>query len=105
SEDTSINTKETLRELAIKESVKDAVKKAVLISETANVELSNIYKIIYGNSWDFPMAPMSDELACEQIVEFDSMSESSFSFQGIDFNPKEISIKKTITVVWKIKEK
>jgi len=93
-----------LRELAIQEAIGDAFSKAQLIAKSSNIKLGNIYKISYGESWNFGIGRMDNDLVFEDAIEMPAITGQSFGNTGIDFNPKEIAIKKTILVEWKIKE-
>lgn len=93
--------KEELRERAIKESVNDALKKAKIIAEASKVELGEIYRINYGNSLDFGYGGIDNDIVNDELL---MPMTQQINDKEIDFNPKEISIKKTILVEWKIKK-
>lgn len=93
--------KEKLRETAIKESVNDARKKAEIIARASNLQLGEIYRINYGNSLDFGNNIDNDLVKDETVL---AIASPKIPDREIDFNPKEIAIKKTILIEWKIKQ-
>lgn len=97
--------KEKLREQAIQEAIKDAFLKADLIAKSSNIELGSIYKISYGKSWGFGFSHVDDDLVLDKTMNFPAQARMGYGGgTSVDFNPKEIAIKKTIMVEWKIKE-
>jgi len=97
--------KEKLRQKAIEESVKDAINKANTIAKASNVELGEIYKISYGTSFDFNSGGIDNDIIDEHLmIPIMRQQADPPRAPGIDFNPQEIAIKKTIIVEWKIKK-
>lgn len=101
----SENQKKMLRHEAIKQAVADATTKAQLIANASSIQLGGINKITYGEMWDTGFNNIDNDLVSE--IEYDSpfaiIKDHGMNYEkGIDFNPKEISIKKTVMVEWNI---
>ena len=67
----------------------------------ALLQLGEIYRINYGNSLDFGNNIDNDLVKDETVL---AIAGPKISDKEIDFNPKEIAIKKTILIEWKIKK-
>ncbi|MEI7420633.1 MAG: SIMPL domain-containing protein [Prolixibacteraceae bacterium] len=100
----SENQKKILRQEAIASAIADAREKALAIALSANLKLSRIKNITYTD--DFSSGYESD-LVQENIVGFRgvAMMSKESAAPVIDFNPKEIGIKKSVTIEWWIEEK
>jgi len=94
--------KDNLRILALKESIKDATEKAKIMAETANIELGNIYRIIYETPQNYSRNFVDDDIVTER--RYEGFSDIGNAEKEIDFNPKEIMIKKSVIIEWEIKQ-
>jgi uncharacterized protein YggE len=96
--------KKELRQKAIANAVADAREKAEAIAAASNVRLLNIKSI---NFTDDEMGRFYESDLVQENVLF--ARENAFSKAGsqlpvIDFNPKEIGIKKSVTIEWWIED-
>lgn len=100
--------KSELRQKAIAIALQDAREKALAIASGAKVKLLKINSINFtdaeygGYSIDSDLVREND-LAEQQV--FASVGSPGQNNNTIDFNPKEIGIKKVVTVEWMIEEK
>lgn len=100
--------KSELRKKAITVALQDAREKALAIASGANVKLLKINSINFtdaeygGYSIDSDLIREID-LAEQQV--FANVGYTGQNNNTIDFNPKEIGIKKVVTVEWMIEEK
>lgn len=93
--------KEALREMALKESVIDATIKAKIIAEASNIELGSINKIIFETPQNYSSF-IDDDIVNERVEAL--FYDKDNPDREIDFNPKEILIRKIIIVEWNIKK-
>ncbi len=98
----SEDQKKVLRQKAIEVSMADAKEKAETIALAAGIRLWKINNIIYtddesGRGLDSDLV-RENSLFSGNMVMFKSAGQAP----AIDFNPKEMGIKKTITVEWSI---
>lgn len=95
----SENQKKELRQKAITNAVADAREKAVAIAAASNVRLLNI-KLI--NFTDDEMGRFSESDLVQENILFarGSAMDKGGNLPAIDFNPKEIGIKKSVTIEW-----
>ncbi len=96
----SEDQKEKLRNEAIKGAMNDAISKAKLISESANIELGKIHRISFGKLENWNYGRQDADIVIEQMMPLTRMDPNPEN--GIDFNPKEVSIRKVIEVEWHI---
>ena len=100
----SENQKKELRRKAIADAISDAKEKAGAIAEAANLKLLRIKNITYtddsGSSYE-------SDLVQQNVVGFRGfpMMSKESAAPVIDFNPKEIGIRKTVLIEWWIEEK
>ena len=101
----SENQKSTLRRKAIEASMADAREKAEAIARAAGVKLWKINSITYSD--DETGRGLDSDLVRENSLFSGNavMFKSSGQVPEINFNPKEIGIKKTISVEWSMEEK
>lgn len=100
----SEDQKKELRQKAIGMAVADAKEKAEAISKSANIRLLKIKSITFT---DDEMSRYYDADLVQENVLFArdvAMSKAGSPMPVIDFNPKEIGIRKSITVEWLIEE-
>jgi uncharacterized protein YggE len=98
----SENQKKELREKAIANAVADAREKSEAIATASNVKLLNIKSI---NFTDDEIGRFYDSDLVQENVLYargNAFSKSDSQMPVIDFNPKEIGIKKSIIVEWGI---
>ena len=97
----SENQKKELRQKAIEVAMADAREKAETIARAAGIGLWKINKITYTD--DEPGRGLDTDLVRENsLLSGNVMFKSAGQAPAIDFNPKEIGIKKTILVEWNI---
>jgi len=98
----SENQKKELRQKAIAVAMADANEKAEAIARAANVRLMKINNITYTD--DESGRGMESDLVRENSLLSGNtvMFKSAGQAPAIDFNPKEIGIRKTILVEWSI---
>lgn len=99
----SESQKKALRQEAISNAIADAREKAQAIAQSANLKLSRIKNITYTDE----NSGYESDLVQENIVGFRGigMMRKESAAPVIDFNPKEIGIKKSVTIEWWIEEK
>jgi len=96
--------KENMREKAISEAVKDAFKKAELIAKTSNVLLDRVYSITYGKEYSYNYGNSIDN----DIIKVEEHNYLPITIpkppsSDLDYNPKAISIMKSVFIEWKLK--
>ncbi len=96
----SESQKKELRRKAISTAVADAREKAEALAESANIRLLKIKSIIFT---DEEMGRSYESDLVQESVMF-SRSKNGSSLPVIDFNPKEIGIRKSVTIEWEIEE-
>ncbi|WP_439182079.1 SIMPL domain-containing protein [Carboxylicivirga taeanensis] len=89
--------KEELREEAIALAVKDAQQKAQAIAKAAGIQLASIANINYGADTPF-YRPMN--LVMEEESSTPAIKARADNFSGVDLNPKEQLIQKSISIEW-----
>jgi hypothetical protein len=101
----SENQKCMLRQKAISLAISDAKEKAEAIAKSANLRLVKINSITFldNNQGSY----YESDLVQEGRVGpgYIAMSKSAGQTPAIDFNPKEIGIRKSVTIEWQIEEK
>lgn len=100
----SENQKKELRQKAIASAIADAKEKAGAIAEAANLRLVRIKTINYTDD-DGGRYYESDLVQENILFSRDIAMSKASSTPAIDFNPKEIGIRKTVLVEWLIEEK
>jgi uncharacterized protein YggE len=96
----SESQKKELRQKAIADAVADAREKAEAIAASSNVRLLNIKSI---NFTDDEMGRFYESDLVQENVLFargNAFSKAGSQMPVIDFNPKEIGIKKSVTIEW-----
>ena len=98
----SENQKKVLRQNAIAAAIADAKEKAEAIAHSANIKLLKINTITFMD--DQMGGYYESDLVQENILmgRDIAMSKAGSAIPEIDFNPKEIGIRKSITVEWLI---
>ncbi len=91
----SEDQKKRLLNEAIELAIKDASTKARIIAKSLNVELSEIQDVNFGYT------NYKYDILVAETLELDDLEEVGGK---LPLNPKEIQIRKTIGIVWKIKE-
>lgn len=101
----SENQKSVLRQKAIDLAITDAKEKAAAIAKSANLRLVKINNITFldNNQGSFYESDLVQEGRMNSG--YIAMSKSAGQTPAIDFNPKEIGIRKSVTVEWLIEEK
>ncbi len=96
--------KAKLLESAIEHAIKDAKNKADIIAKNLNIQLLQIKEINYGYSkGDYDILTPNYETAyC--ITADEEMEEDDDIELILDINPKKIGIKKSINIIWEIKQ-
>jgi uncharacterized protein YggE len=101
----SEDQKSELRQMAIKAAIKDAREKAEAIAKAANIELLKINTITFN---DEELGRFYESDLVQENIMFSrdvAMSKPASSAPVIDFNPKEIGIKKSLIIEWLIGER
>ncbi len=99
--------KTELRKKTIQMAIEDAKEKAQAIAVGANINLLKINSINFLET-EYSGYSIDTDLVKEREIEPQVFYNVGASYQNsgaIDFNPKEIGIKKSITVEWQIQEK
>ena len=97
--------KRVLRQKAIEVAIEDAREKAEAIAKAAGVKLWKINSITY-NDDEYGRGLDSDLVRENSLFSGNAvMFKSSGQAPEINFNPKEIGVKKTISVEWSMEEK
>jgi len=96
--------KKELRQKAIGDAISDAKEKAEAIAASANLKLSRIRNVTFT---DDSGSSNESDLVQENVLNFRGfpMMSKEFVAPVIDFNPKEIGIRKSVIVEWWIEEK
>ncbi len=97
--DLSNEQKDKLLQQAIELAVKDAKSKAEYIAKSLNVELREIKDVNFGHSNGY-----GDLLRKNNEVYFVAEDSNSMSKEGINLNPKKVSVEKSIDIVWNISQ-
>lgn len=102
----SESQKTKLRQKAIKMAIDDAKEKAESIAESSNVELRKINSIVYMDD-NFFRRGIDQDIIKEEVRNLQGVMIGGLGKRSptIDFNPKEISIQKSVQIEWKIREK
>lgn len=100
----SENQKKELRQKAIASAIADAKEKANAISEAANLKLVKIKSITFTDE-DGGRYYESDLVQENVLFSRDIAMSKASPTPTIDFNPKEIGIRKTVLIEWLIEEK
>jgi uncharacterized protein YggE len=101
----SENQKEILRKKAIETAIADAKSKAEVIAAASGVRLLKINSITFTDN-EMGRFYESDLVQENRLYAGDiAMSKAGSPSPEIDFNPKELGIKKSIVVEWLIEEK
>lgn len=100
----SENQKKDLRQKAIAAAIADAKEKAEAIANSANIKLLKINTITFMD--DQMGGYYESDLVQENVLtgRAFAMSKAGAPIPEIDFNPKEIGIRKSITVEWLIED-
>lgn len=95
--------KEKLRRLTLEKAIVDANEKAQIIAKQSNTELVKINKIDFQNNTGYGLNDYDDELAFEE--ELLAITRRAEVYSGLEFDPKEISIARSVVIEWTIKNK
>ena len=85
---------------AIRKAIEDAMNKAEIIAERSNMKLARINRIIYDDNAASGIIYSADNLARHEMLS----DRDAPAFSGLDLNPKEISISRSIMMEWWITE-
>ena len=101
----SESQKSMLRQKAINLAISDAKEKAEAIAKSANIRLVRINNITFTDNEQGRL--YESDLVQEGRMNsgYIAMSKSAGQTPAIDFNPKEIGIRKGVTIEWLIEEK
>ncbi len=95
----TVRDKESAKEDLLRRCIEDAISKAVLLTESARVELKEIVSIDYSSTEpDFIVRPMSRKIALTENAMMDRASGSI----DIDIEPGNVIISDTVTITWTI---
>lgn len=97
----TVKDQEAAKNEVLGKAVTDAMRKAVVLTQAADVELKDIQSIDY--SWgqiDFEVRPMSRDMLTE--YESDDLLTPLRASYDVDIEPDDIVVSDTVTVVWEI---